>query len=146
VISSDNSLQLLTNCYSLTELLRYGILKVTQRSCVKGGHFDCYGLSYSRGGSNRTQALRSNGQANAPRSQNARIQTWWRVANRQGRIRGVETPEQKSVSEARRELVDLLVSPVTHAASITFQGAKCCAVKCYLIVNFTLLYIIWQGA
>src|SRR5579859_6251417 len=102
-----------THCYYLTELLQHAILTETQTS-VKGGHFDCYGLSYCRGGVNRTQAFRSYGQANAPRSQNARVQTWRRVAHRQGRVRRVETPKQESVPEASGRVTDLLVSPVAH--------------------------------
>lgn len=122
----------------LQNVVKHGILKAVQEYCTKGGHFDCYGLSYSRGGSNRTQTLRRDGQTNVAQQRNARLQSWQGLAHRQGRVRGVETSTQKSISEAIG-VVDLLVSWVAHSPPITYQGVKQRVVSVLLAAYFTTL-------
>ncbi|SRR5258708_1572070 len=127
-----------TNCRSLTELSLHDILR-TVLLRTKGGHFDCYGLSYCRGGSNRTQTLRRNGQAIAPYPQNAGVQTWGRMAHRQGRIRRVETSEQESVSETRSgELTSPAGFSVAHQRPIGFQQLSRRRCVCYLVVYYSI--------
>ncbi len=122
----------------LQNVVKHGILKAVQEYCTKGGHFDCYGLSYSRGGSNRTETLRRNGQANVAQQRNARLQGWQGLAHRQDRVRGVETSTQKSVSEASR-VVDLLVSWVAHSLQKKFAATMQRVVSVLLAAYFTTL-------
>src|SRR5581483_6374124 len=96
-----------SRCYYLHELSRCVTMRLTLKG-VKGGHFDCYGLSYSRGGSDRTEALRGYDQTNAPLSCHARVQTWARVAHRQNRVRRVETSETQSISTISRGQIRLV--------------------------------------
>ena len=123
-----------TECYYLHEIAQHVTMRVALKD-AEGGRFDCYGLSYSRGGSNRTQTLRGYGQEITPLSQNARVQTWGGMANRQNRVRGVETPEQKSIPTSRGQIT--LVS-VAHRMSTSFQPINIRRCVCYLVAYFTL--------
>ncbi len=132
----------------LAEMLQYvatcGIIMRKHEQCFKGGHFDCYGISHCRGGSARTEVLHRDGQTNATRKSDARLQIWQRMEGRQDRIRGVEETAQKSIPEASR-VIDLLVSPVTHAPSISLQAAKWCAVMRHLVAYYSMLGNGWLG-
>ena len=122
-----------TECYYLHEIAQHVTMRVALKD-AKGGRFDCYGLSYSRGGSNRTQTLRGYGQKITPLSQNARVQTWGGMADRQNRVRGVETPEQKSIPTSRGQIT--LVS-VAHMSLRKLPGrlVTCCEVLPFAILH-----------
>jgi hypothetical protein len=139
-----------TAFHDLTELMLICYTKRDAWSCVKGGHFDSYGLSNCRGGSNRTQVLHRDGQTDVAQTSTPRLQAWERVADRQVRVREVETSKEKSVSGASRELDNLSVPSVAHLLQKKFPATMQQAVKHYrwkplVQSHFVLFYPCREG-
>src|SRR5258708_8614 len=109
---------------SLTDMLQnvveYGTIEEMWKGHIKGGQCDCYGLSNSRGGSDRTKTLHRNCQTNAAQRRDAGVQDRQRLAHRQDRVRGVEEATTKSIQETGSgKLTNWPVSSVATSSSQT---------------------------
>jgi hypothetical protein len=110
---------------------------VAWKAYAKGGHFDSYGLSYSRGGVNRTEILCRYGQEDAEKSRDAGLQVWQGMAHRQDRVRGVEKAEAQSVRFVSGKLNNS--SSVAHLRHVVSQAPSRRRCLRYLVVYFLTL-------
>lgn len=111
----------------------HGKMVLVWKAYAKGGHFDSYGLSYSRGGCKRTQILNGYSQEDATQARDAWVQNRQGVARRQGCIRGVVKATRKSVQETGSGgLTPCVVFSVTAQSRLITIGTRLNPDRCKL--------------